>query len=58
MVRTSTLSRELAKQLGIPASEALLLVQAAKIELEITTTSLLTEKQAAEIERMVARSAK
>lgn len=54
MVRTSTLAREIAKQHNIQPAQALILVQSLKKELEITTTSWLTEKQAAEIEFLIA----
>jgi hypothetical protein len=55
MVRTSSLAREIASQHGILPAQALILVQAAKKELEITTTSWLTLKQAGEIESMIAQ---
>lgn len=54
MVRTSTLAREIAKQHNILPAQALILVQSLKKELEITTTSWLTPKQAAEIEFLIA----
>lgn len=56
MIRTSAIAKEIAKQFGIAPAQALFFVQAAKKELEITTTSLLTEKQASEIELMVSQS--
>ena len=58
MVRTSTLAREIAAQFNILPAKALILVQAAKKELEITTTSWLTLKQAGEIELMIANDMK
>ena len=58
MVRTSSLAREIAAQHGILPAQALILVQAAKKELEITTTSWLTVKQAGEIELMIANDMK
>jgi len=54
MVRTSTLAREIAAQHNILPAQALILVQSLKKELEITTTSWLTVKQAAEIEFLIA----
>lgn len=58
MVRTSALAREIAAQHKILPAQALVLVQAAKKELEITTTSWLTLKQAGEIELMIANDMK
>lgn len=53
-IRTSQLARSIASTFGILAAQALILVQSAKSELEITS-GWLSEREAGELEAIIAQ---